>query len=115
MLKYLSVFILFIISCGSDTEEYTWGDVSESVSDSYCTSAANCGFSVDVEQCKKHTYYHLCELDDVCDVSLDRSVEDFTLECVEAMDNLPDEECFLYLLGALPSECAKVFDNRPNQ
>ena len=111
------LFSLILIAC-KDTKladtPYTWGDVTEEMSEAYCSKLAECGIVSDEERCYEHSLFHMCELEVTCNVEMDEEVADLNAECVNQINDIegPDA-CYNLGWGFLPDPCLDVFGFMP--
>ncbi len=102
-MKNLLMIAVLSIACGGP-EPDTWGNASEDIVVAYCDALGAC-YEWDegaVTTCIKHTAFHLCEIDDTCDVEISEERRTDVDACVLDM---PDQNCFLLAWGALPVSC----------
>lgn len=116
MRKAIMVLAL-LAGCGSDAV-YTWGELSEAVSEAYCTAQATCGYLSDgaVDLCTEHATWHLCDAKRSCDSELPEEARAATEACEDALAALDDSGCYwLGFWGVLPTGCNDVWKYEPKE
>lgn len=118
MRKFL-LAMLMMSGCGSDSDVYTWGDLSYQVSLAYCEALNKCEYldKDRVSICADHSMWHLCVPDSTCETEID---EDDAVAAMDACDAAlkvavkDPNACFVIAaFNVLPPECQAVFDLAP--
>lgn len=103
--------LLLAASACSPDYAHTWGDTAEDLSRAYCERIAACDLfgtgDFDVEQCVEHSVYHLCALEETCDVEVPG------VGVTECVLDMATQDCVLMLYGFLPESCEAPFNEQP--
>lgn len=113
------ISLLFICSCAEAQSVVTWGETSEDVAVAYCDKAIECGYvnKQGLDLCIRHTVSHYCYVDDTCDLEIEID-DDYDLvveQCVNAIYNMSEDDCWATGQGFLPLTCAKVWSYKPDE
>ncbi len=102
--------LMLTVACGDNISPYTWGEASLSVAEAWCEAARRCSAlsDTDVERCTTHFVFHLCGLDDTCDVVIENASDIET--CAQA---IADVGCFSVVVGIAPPECDALSEIQP--
>ncbi len=111
----LVLLLAATFGCGDNETVYTWGDLSQAVSEAYCTRGETCEVGIEYESCLTHSVFHLCGLPDNCDSVLSPEAEAYAQLCADTLLSTPDNYCTItYYFGALPPSCYEAFSYEPN-
>ena len=109
-----TALLITMVSCGdSEDPPYNWGDMSAELSSAYCQARVTCHWEDDTDRCYRHSYSHLCGLEDTCSEKVPDTAEADMLTCSEALAELDEDACFYLLFGLLPDSCNVVWDYQP--
>jgi len=116
MLKQLSLSLVLasalMPACTSDSSSTssTRGEAAKAIGEGWCERLVDCGLMAqeDVDKCVAHNVFHMCEIDESCDLEF----ESEALEgCLMSMQDPDADACALAAWGVGPEECIPFWDD----